>query len=178
MKGAGNRDFSVLHQCAQFVVRSILVEPSGNAHRAQDRLLAGITHLSEFHVEEAAIEAGIVGDQYRTIDKLVQLGKHLIRLGCLIKHMISDAGVVLNKTVNLKTRFYQVLILVCDRSVFQRDGPDLYGAVTTSSGQAGGFKVQNDYSLLQERCFMGRRYNVLSGRVYDNNSKVAEYCNH
>ena len=148
MKGAGDRHFSVLHQCAQFVVGGILVEASGNAHRAQERLLAGITHLSEFHIDEAAIETSIVGDQYRTIDKLVQLGKHLSRLGCLFKHMISDAGVVLNKTVNLKAWFYQILILVCDCSVFQRDGPDLYGTVTTTSGQAGGFKVQNDYSFV------------------------------
>lgn len=178
MKGTGNRHFGVLHQCAQFVVGGILVEASGDAHRAQERLLAGITHLSEFHVEEPAIETGIVGDHYRTIDKAIQLGKHLVGLGCLVQHMISDAGVVLNKTVDLKTRLYQVLVLVCDLSVFQRHGADLNGAVTTASRQAGGFKVQDDYSFLQERCFIGRRYDVISDRVYGNNPKAAEYRNH
>jgi len=178
MKATGNRHFGVLHQCAQFVVGGILVEASGDAHRAQERLLAGITHLSEFHVEEPAIETGIVGDHYRTIDKAIQLGKHLVGLGCLVQHMISDAGVVLNKTVDLKTRLYQVLVLVCDLSVFQRHGADLNGAVTTASRQASGFKVQDDYSFLQERCFIERRYDVISDRVYGNNPKAAEYRNH
>lgn len=178
MKGTGNRHFGVLHQCAQFVVGGILVEATGDAHRAQERLLAGITHLSEFHVEEPAIETGIVGDHYRTIDKAIQLGEHLVGLGCLVQHMISDAGVMLNKTVDLKTRLYQVLVLVCDLSVFQRHGADLNGAVTTASRQAGGFKVQDDYSFLQERCFIRRRYDVISDRVYGNNPKAAEYSNH
>jgi hypothetical protein len=92
--------------------------------------------------------------------------------------MISDAGVVLNKTVDLKTRLYQVLVLVRDLSVFQRHGADLNGAVTTASRQAGGFKVQDDYSFLQERCFIGRRYDVISVRVYGNNPTVVEYGNH
>jgi len=178
MKGAGNGHFGVLHQGAQFVVGGILVEASGDAHRAQEGLLACITHLSEFHVKEAAIETGIMGDHYRTIDKAIQLGKNLVGLGRLVEHMISDAGVVLNKTVDLKTRLYQVLVLVCDLSVFKRHGADLNGAVTTVSRQAGGFKVQDDYSFLQERCFIGLRYDVISDGVYDNNSKTAEYSNH
>jgi hypothetical protein len=31
---------------------------------------------------------------------------------------------------------------------------------------------------LQERCFIGRRYDVISDRVYGNNLKAAEYSNH
>jgi len=119
-----------------------------------------------------------VGDHYRAIDKAIQVGKDLVGLGCLVQHMISDTGVVLNKTVDLKTRLYQVLVLVCDLSVFKRHGADLNGAVTTVSRQAGGFKVQDDYSFLQERCFIGLRYDVISDGVYDNNSKTAEYSNH
>ena len=178
MKGTGNRHFGVLHQRAQFVVGGILVKASGDAHRAQEGLLVGITQLVQFHVEELAVETGVVGDHYRVIDKAIQLGKHLVGVGCLIQHMIGDAGVVLNKTVDLKTRLYQVLVLVCDLSVFQRHGADLNGAVTTASRQARGFKVQDDYSFLQERCFIGRGYDVISGRVYGNNPKAAEYSNH
>ena len=178
MKGAGNWHFRVLHQCAQFVVGGILIEASGDAHRAQERLLAGITHLSEFHVKEAAIETGIMGDHYRTIDKAIQLGKNLVGSGRLIEHMISDAGVVLNKTVDPKTGLYQVLVLVCDFAVFDRHGTDLNGSVTATGGQAGGFKVQNDYSFLQEGCFIGRRDDGSSDRVYDNNPKAAGYSNH
>jgi len=100
------------------MVGGILVEAAGDAHRAQERFLAGIPHLSEFHVEEPAIETGVVGDYYRTIDKAIQLGKHLGGFWGLVQHMISDAGVVLNKTVDLKTWVYQALVLVCDLSVF------------------------------------------------------------
>ena len=160
------------------MVGGILVQATGDAHRAKERFLAGIPHLGKFHVEEPAIETSVVGDYYRTIDKAIQLGKHLVGLGCLVQHMISDAGVVLNKTVDLKTRLYQVLVLVCNLSVFKRHGADLNGAVTTGSRQAGGFKVQDDYSFLQERCFIGLRYDVISERVYDNKFKTAEYSNH
>ena len=100
------------------MVGGILVEAAGDAHRAKERFLACIPHLSKFHVEEPSIETGVVGDYYRTINKAIQLGKHLSRFWGLVQHMISDAGVVLNKTVDLKGRAYQALVLVCDLSVF------------------------------------------------------------
>ena len=100
------------------MVGGILVQATGDAHRAKERFLAGIPHLSKFHVEEPAIETGVVGDYYRTIDKAIQLGKYLGGFWGLVQHMISDAGVVLNKTVDLKAWAYQALILVCDLSFF------------------------------------------------------------
>ena len=99
------------------MVGGILVEAAGDAHRAQERFLAGIPHLSKFHVEEPAIETSVVGDYYRTIDEAIQLGKHLGGFWSLVQHMISDAGVVLNKTVDLKIWAYQALVFACGLSI-------------------------------------------------------------
>ena len=138
------------------MVRGILIETSGDAHRAQKRLLTGIALLSEFHVQEFPIETGVVSNHYRTIYKTKKFRKNLIWVGRLGQHMVSNAGVVLDKTIYPKVRLYQALVLVCDLSVFQHHGADLNGAVTTESRQTGRFKIQDYYSFLQAFCFIRR----------------------
>ena len=137
-------EFLVVHQCTQFVVRGVRVNPPRDQHRAGEHALPLAADAPKFGIQELLVERGIVGHQVMPFDETGEPGHDFRARGRFAQHRVGDAGVPLDEGIDAHAGVHQALEAVGNARAIQQDRADFDGPFALLRGQPGGFEVEHD----------------------------------
>lgn len=130
------------------VSRNVGIDTAGDQHGAGKFLCSPLPDALQFGIEKAPVEARVVGNQMVPGHERGELLHHLGDGRGAAQHPVGDAGIPLDEAADSHTRIHQALEAIDDPVVPDQHRTDLYGPVAAIGREAGGFKVENDHTVI------------------------------
>jgi hypothetical protein len=140
---AGMRQLRESGERAELVIRRRRHQAPRQQQRTGEILQACALDPPQFEIPEFLVERGVVRQQRRTTDELVDLFHHPLGRRRGAQHGVADAGQLLDERGDANPSVHQALVTLDDAAVFQHDHGDFSGAAAAVRRQAGGFKVDD-----------------------------------